>query len=51
MSAINKAWRISGADHVVFAFEGRSWRKDFYTPYKANRKAARQALNETDKSV
>ena len=49
MSAINKAWRISGADHVVFAFEGRSWRKDFYTPYKANRKAARQALNETDK--
>jgi 5'-3' exonuclease len=25
--------------HIVFALEGRSWRKDFYQPYKANRAA------------
>jgi 5'-3' exonuclease len=34
------------ADHVVFALEGRSWRKDFYKPYKANRAEARAALTE-----
>jgi hypothetical protein len=44
-SSINKAWRDFGGSHVVFAFEGRSWRKDFYTPYKANRKVARDAMS------
>ena len=43
-SAINKAWRDFEGSHVVFCFEGRSWRKDHYTPYKANRKVARDAL-------
>lgn len=47
MSA-NKVARKFGADHVVFALEGRSWRKDAYKPYKANRAEARQALNETE---
>ena len=43
-SAINKAWRDFNGSHVVFCFEGRSWRKDFYEPYKRNRKEARDAL-------
>lgn len=43
-SSINKAWRDFGGTHVVFCFEGRSWRKDFYEPYKRNRKEARDAL-------
>ncbi len=43
-SAINKAWRDFGGSHVVFCFEGRSWRKDYYEPYKRNRKEARDAL-------
>jgi 5''-3'' exonuclease (including N-terminal domain of PolI) len=43
-SAINKAWRDFGGSHVVFCFEGRSWRKDHYVPYKRNRKEARDAL-------
>jgi 5'-3' exonuclease len=34
------------ADHVVFALEGRSWRKDHYRPYKNNRAVARAALTE-----
>ena len=46
MSAINKAWRIAGADHVVFALEGRSWRKDYYEPYKKNRKVKYDSLTE-----
>lgn len=44
-SAINKAWRDFEGSHVVFAFEGRSWRKDYYEPYKRNRKEARDALS------
>jgi 5'-3' exonuclease len=33
---------------VVFALEGRSWRKDFYEPYKKNRAVARAALTESE---
>lgn len=44
-SAINKAWRDFNGSHVVFCFEGRSWRKDHYEPYKRNRKEARDALS------
>ena len=47
MSA-NKVVRRFEADHVVFALEGRSWRKDHYKPYKANRAVARAALTETE---
>lgn len=37
-NSIKKAWNDFDVDHVVFCLEGRSWRKDFYAPYKANRK-------------
>jgi 5'-3' exonuclease len=47
MSA-NKVARDLGADHVVFALEGRSWRKDVYKPYKANRAVARGQMSETE---
>ena len=43
-ASILKSYRDFGGDHVVFCLEGRSWRKDFYEPYKANRKVARDAL-------
>ena len=45
-SSIHKAWRDFDGTHVVFCFEGRSWRKDFYTPYKAHRKEVRDAMTE-----
>ena len=47
MSA-NKVVRDFGADHVIFALEGRSWRKDFYEPYKKNRAVARGKMNEAE---
>ena len=47
MSA-NKVARKFNADHIVFALEGRSWRKDHYEPYKKNRAVARAALSETE---
>lgn len=48
IASINKAWRDQKADHVVICLEGRSWRKDFYKPYKANRAVARAALTEKE---
>lgn len=46
LMAANKMARRFESDHVVFALEGRSWRKDMYKPYKANRVVARSALTE-----
>ena len=48
LGSVNKAWRDQKADHVVFCLEGRSWRKDYYEPYKKNRAVARAALTETE---
>ena len=48
LGSVNKSWRDQKADHVVFCLEGRSWRKDFYAPYKANRAVARAALTERE---
>lgn len=38
-NSVKKAWRDFDGSHVVFCLEGRSWRKDYYEPYKKNRKA------------
>lgn len=48
LSAINKIAQKFSSDHVVFALEGRSWRKDVYEPYKKNRAVARAALTEAE---
>ena len=45
LNSVKKAWTDFKADHVVFCLEGRSWRKDFYAPYKRNRQDARDALS------
>jgi 5'-3' exonuclease len=44
LNSVKKAWSDFDADHVVFCLEGRSWRKDFYEPYKRNRKEHRDAM-------
>ena len=44
-NSIKKAWTDFKADHVVFCLEGRSWRKDFYQPYKRNRQETRNAMS------
>lgn len=48
LASVHKAVNDFGADHVVFCQEGRSWRKDFYEPYKRNRAVARAALTESE---
>lgn len=37
--------------HVVFCTEGRSWRKDFYEPYKRNRAVRNAALTEKEQEL
>ena len=44
LNGVKKAWTDFDADHVVFCLEGRSWRKDYYEPYKRNRQETRDAM-------
>ena len=46
LNSVKKAWQDFNADHVVFCLEGRSWRKDYYEPYKRNRKETRDVMTE-----
>ena len=48
LNSIRKAWQQFNGTHVVFCLEGRSWRKDFYEPYKRNRAEARAAHTEKE---
>jgi 5'-3' exonuclease len=48
LNSVKKAWQDFGGSHVIFCLEGRSWRKDFYAPYKAQRAAARAAHTEKE---
>ena len=48
LASANKVVTMMDVDHVVFALDGHSWRKDFYAPYKKPRADARQARTETE---
>lgn len=48
-NCIKKAWKDFDGSHIVFCTDGRSWRKDIYKPYKAQRKEARAAMSERDR--
>lgn len=43
LTSIKKAWEDFNGSHVVIGLEGRSWRKDYYEPYKKNRSDMRSA--------
>jgi 5'-3' exonuclease len=49
LGSVKKAWFDFNGTHVVFFLEGRSWRKDFYKPYKANRTETRLARTVSEK--
>ena len=48
LNSVKKAWQDFNGSHVIFCLEGRSWRKDYYAPYKAQRAAARAAHTERE---
>ena len=37
LNSFRKMWRLFDGSHVVVCMEGGSWRKDYYSKYKANR--------------
>ena len=47
-NSIRKAWQDFEGTHVIFCLEGRSWRKDFYEPYKRNRAETRAAMSQKE---
>jgi hypothetical protein len=53
LSGVQSIVRKFGGDdyHVVVCLEGRSWRKDYYKPYKANRAVRNQALTEAEQEL
>ena len=48
LASVNQVVRKFGIDHVVFCLEGRSFRKDLYKPYKANRVVDSQSQTEAE---
>jgi len=48
LNSIRKAWQQFNGSHVIFCLEGRSWRKDYYEPYKRNRSDARAAHTQKE---
>ena len=46
--SMRKEWNTFNGTHAVCFLEGRSWRKDVYPDYKANRKVAHAALTEKE---
>jgi len=48
LGSVRKAWRDFKGDHVVFCLEGRSWRKDYYAPYKRQRAEGRAAMSPSE---
>jgi len=48
-NSLKKANTMFSGKHVVFCLEGRSWRKDFYEPYKKNRAVVLDKRTEREK--
>jgi 5'-3' exonuclease len=48
LSSVKLCYNKFNADHAVFCLEGRSWRKDFYAPYKAHRRVAQLAKSSRE---
>jgi len=48
LASVNQAVKRYGIDHVVFCLEGRSFRKDLYSPYKKNRVVDAMSVTEEE---
>jgi 5'-3' exonuclease len=48
LASVNQAVKRYGIDHCVFCLEGRSFRKDLYSPYKKNRIVDAMSITEEE---
>lgn len=51
ITSVIKKFTKEDSFHVVACLEGRSWRRGFYEPYKANRDLKRMAMTEEEKEM
>ncbi len=51
LNSIGKCARLLPNAHLVFCFDGRSWRKDIYEPYKRNRQDVYDAKTSEQKDI
>lgn len=49
LHAIRKAWQDFNGKHVIVCLEGKSWRRDIYKPYKANRDAKKVKMTPKER--
>lgn len=49
LNSVKRAWNDFDGKHLVFCLEGRSWRKDYYPPYKRNRAETIDAMTAAEK--
>lgn len=49
LNSFKQMWKKFSADHIVVCLEGRSWRKDVYPEYKAQRVAEQALLSQKEK--
>lgn len=49
LNSILHVWNRFNADHVVFCFDGKSWRKDYYKNYKIQRKVKNNLKSQSEK--
>jgi 5'-3' exonuclease len=48
LASVNQVVKRFGIDHVAFCLEGRSFRKDLYSPYKKNRVVDAMSVTEEE---
>lgn len=51
VQSIVKRYSSNEPVHVVYCLEGRSWRKDFYEPYKRNRAVKNASLTDSEREL
>ena len=49
LNSLRSCWKKFNADHIVFCLEGRSWRKDVYKEYKAQRVVQQATMSKKEK--
>jgi len=50
-ASIGKIWRVRSGTHLVFSFDGNSWRKSVYPPYKRNRAEAKKKCTPKEQEL
>jgi 5'-3' exonuclease len=48
--SIKKLWNEFGADHIIFTFDSKSWRRDYFPEYKLARRIKKESVTVEEKA-